>query len=56
MTEKNRECRTQEVNPVFVYLSRFNKGLEQKKIGINENNFNYTNLVGATGFEPDSDI
>ena len=50
--KEKRVCRTHSVNPVFVYLSRFNKGFEQKKIGINEMNFNYANLVGATGFEP----
>ena len=50
--KKTDQCRTSEINPLFAYIAHLKGVLVQKKIGINEVDFNYSDLVGPAGIEP----
>ncbi len=54
--KKTDECRTPEINPLFSYIAYLKRVLEQKKIGIKEENFNYSDLVASPGVEPESNV
>ncbi len=50
--KENQQCRTVEINPLFSYIAHLKRVLEEKKIGINEVDFKYSDLVDPAGIEP----